>query len=648
MKRLLLVLFTSLFLLPGCDKFLDVVPEEDITTLSTVFETKQEALIWMKGCYSFLYERVASLKKNEAFLGSDEVVCGDYIRNQGEFVGVDIISGLQNSLIPFGNLWIQKESSGAVRFRSDLYTAINHCNVFIDRIDQVYNMEDAEKREWKAEIKALKAYYYFELLRRYGPIILVPQNLDPNISISEMQIPRSHVDTCFAAIVRLCNEAAQDLTPFNAKESSHRAYFSKESTLALKARALLYQASALFNGNPDYANFKNKNGEPLFSATSDPEKWRRAAEAAEEAIEVCLANGRHLVDNLSSTTELQTHMLNIEGSMRTFNFSSSEALLMCKGESIVYGDHFCYYTLPSPNSDTYKTNLGTCMSPSLKMVEMFYTINGLPIEQDQTYGGGNRYGMTQEIDPYDTEVVAMREDIPMLHTRREPRFYATIAADRCYWRLGSKPEHLYKMEAYQGENFGLKERKIDATVPQNLSGYWLKKWSFSNIELYTYKNNLDAFGESPYPVMRMAELYLAAAEAWNECGELAKAYENINVVRKRAGIPTVQESWAMARDKNKVNNKEGMREIIRQEWNIEFAFEGMRYWNLRRWKTAHIELNEKQYGWNVVGKTKEKFYNDGKPVIVGSSNKFVAPRDYLYPIQSEEILISGCVQNPGW
>ena len=59
-------------------------------------------------------------------------------------------------------------------------------------------------------------------------------------------------------------------------------------------------------------------------------------------------------------------------------------------------------------------------------------------------------------------------------------------------------------------------------------------------------------------------------------------------------------------------------------------------------------MNENQYGWNVLGDTREKFYNNSRPVIVNSKNKFVAPRDYLYPIRSEEILISGCVQNPGW
>ena len=187
-------------------------------------------------------------------------------------------------------------------------------------------------------------------------------------------------------------------------------------------------------------------------------------------------------------------------------------------------------------------------------------------------------------------------------------------------------------------------------MPQNLTGYWVKKWSCSKAELYTYSNSLRGMGMAPYPVIRLAEMYLIAAEAWNEYGgNNAKVYENLNVVRKRAGIPDVEGSWRNAKDKSKVTEQKGLREIIQQEWNIEFAFEGMRFWNLRRWKTANVELNEKLYGWNVVGNRAETFYNNGKgPVIVYSNNTFVAPRDYFWPIRSEEAITSGCVQNPGW
>lgn len=91
-----------------------------------------------------------------------------------------------------------------------------------------------------------------------------------------------------------------------------------------------------------------------------------------------------------------------------------------------------------------------------------------------------------------------------------------------------------------------------------------------------------------------------------------------------------------------------MREIIRQETNIELAFEGHRFWNLRRWKTAHEELNDPLYGWNVLGVDAETFYNHGEPVVVWRKRGFSVPKDYLFPIRSEEAQVSGVVQNPGW
>lgn len=659
MRRMLFI-FSLLLLLSlwRCSNFLDVVPEEDMTTLNTIFETREGASSWLMSCYAFLQLPLTDVSINEAFVGADEFVAGDYLRNSSvEWPGLKIASGLQNSLNPYGNLWVNEEfrqnddGSLTLTGREDYYTAINLCNIFIDRIDQVYNMETEEKREWKAEVKAVKAYYYFELVRRYGPIVLMPESVDPNINVEDMKMPRSHVDTCFAAIVRLCDEAADSLRTSDMQESSRRAYFCKEAALALKARALLYQASDLFNGNNDYANFVNKNGEPLFSTVKDKEKWRRAAEAAEEAIEVAIASGKRLIDDEVGNTDLQTYMLNIENSVLTYGFSNDEALWMIKkynnGDN---GGSFYTYTVPRLKDDPYGYNTGTCLSPSLKMVEMFYTANGLPIDQDPTYGGGNVYGMTREIDPYYTDVVVLDEDVPVLHTKREPRFYADIAADRCYWRQGTTEDELYKVEAYQGEQFGMQETRINATVPQNLSGYWLKKWLSSSVSLELYSGSVGSLGECPYPVIRLAELYLIAAEAWNEYldGPDERVYDNIDVVRERAGIPDVRTSWAMARDRERVNTQSGMREIIRQEWNIEFAFEGMRYWNLRRWKTAHIELNENLYGWNVVGSTANTFYRNGRPVVVYSGNTFVAPRDYLYPISSEEIMKSSCVQNPGW
>ncbi len=92
-----------------------------------------------------------------------------------------------------------------------------------------------------------------------------------------------------------------------------------------------------------------------------------------------------------------------------------------------------------------------------------------------------------------------------------------------------------------------------------------------------------------------------------------------------------------------------MRGIIHDEWNIEFMFEGRRFYNLRRWMTAPEELNTPLYGWNILGDTEERFFNNFvEPVPVWKKRGFSVPRDYFFPIGSEEVMITGCKQNPGW
>ena len=652
-KRILPLLLLPLFLFSACGDWLDVVPESDIATIDTDFETYADAYAWLKSCYVFL-QGPANRMNNVAFWGSDEMVADNYFRNtlaSFDPAGMNILEGRQTVLAPYDDFWFNKYAwEGGKTARDDYYTAIVMCNHFITRIDKVYNLSDNDKKEWKAEVKALKAYFYFELVRRYGPVIIVPEDVDPNADVETLKYPRLHVDTCFNYIVRLCDEAAPDLPSASRKKSERRGYFNREAAMALKARALCYQASDLFNGNPDYANFVNKNGEPLFSSSKDPEKWKRAADAAIEVIAYATENGISLTQGKVGNTPLQSTMLDIEESVQSFSWMNDEALWMVRLQTYMNGPFT--YTMPNFDDGSLHTLMGACYVPTMKMVEMFYTENGLPIDQDLRWvGAGNPYALSEETDPKYTDVVALNEPVVNLHRRREPRFYADIAADRCYWRLGTSTSQVYKVEAYQDEKFGLQEERLNSLLPQNITGYFLKKWCSSKGTLQAHQSSLTSLGESPAIMFRLAEMYLIAAEALNEYKAAPddEVYRYLNVVRERAGIPDVEEAWKNARDPNKVNTQEGMRDIIRQEWNIEFAFEGYRYWNVRRWKIANTEFNESVYGWNVLGSDANSFYNNGQgPVVVYTGNTFVAPRDYLYPIRSEEVQRSGCVQNPGW
>ncbi len=640
MKKYLLSILCGILLLPGCN-YLDMVPEKDIETIESLFEQRTKVESWWKGLYGELNLLFADFRDNIAYLGADEFVTCQalYKSTLYHLDGLKVADGLQMSQNPYGSIWYK------------MYVIIRNCNIFLENIDHTYNMSEDDRNWWKADVKAIKAYVYFELVRHYGPICLVPQNMPVNLPVKDYQLPRQHVDTCFKEIINLLDEAMEYVPKRSQRISNYGHTFCLEALYALKAKTLLYAASPLFNGNAFYSDFRNKNGELLFNATPDRNKWLLAAEAADKAAEMCAEGGLTLISGASGkSTKLLNTMLDIEN-MTFSRFNNDEYLLEWK-----YASPHYLFLLPRliGDEDNYDSQALGCLSPSMKMVEMYYTENGLPIDADITWNYANRYKLGSESSPAYEGVIPMNTAVVNLHLRREPRFYASIAGDRMYWQRGTNTankDYNLLVKAHKGEEpWGTQYDFIVSNSWQNINGYWLKKHLFSWYNTLGYSNNLQ--NNETAAIIRLAEVYLMQAEAWNEYLDApdSRVYDPLDKVRERAGILPVREAWgSYSNNPTKVTTKVGMRDIIRQEYNVEFAFEGHRYWNLRRWLIAHQTMNEKQYGWNVIGTTDQAFYNyETGPVVVWSSNKFVAPRDYLTPFDAEEILTSGMVQNPGW
>ena len=168
---------------------------------------------------------------------------------------------------------------------------------------------------------------------------------------------------------------------------------------------------------------------------------------------------------------------------------------------------------------------------------------------------------------------------------------------------------------------------------------------------------------SPFPKVRLAELYLNYAEAAVEMGDVAAAMEYVNRVRVRAGIPTVQDAWGSI---GITPDQARMRQIVRQERQIELYLEAHNFWDMRRWMLAEDYFNRIPRGANVRGATMADFaqetFLDGREVVgvnaegVGprstspiSHRVFIAPTHYLMPIPDREVNINrNLVQNPGY
>lgn len=643
----ILILICSVYFFSGCDDYLDLVPEDDILTIPKIFETRSGAGQWMIDA-NLLFNMLAIHQTgNPALMGADEYTAGTYARVDKVLTSFYIADGLQTALSPLGDIWDYKSA----------YYYIRLCNTFLEHIGDVYNLRAGELETWTAEIKALKAFYYFELMKRYGPFTLVPKNIDIYAPIEEQRQQRSPMDSCVQAISTLLDEAIPHLTPLREKDASRREFFSKEGAMGLKARVLLYAASPLFNGGiSPYKDMKNKDGSALFSP-EDKEKWRIAAEYADETIEYLEGWGYKLISGTTTeATPLLNTMRDLESSLWAPNFqNSTEAIMIVSGINSIY-----QYLLPrlgTKESDPYYSSvLEGILGTNIRMVNKFYTVNGLPISEDKTWVYGDGYGMAQERDVRYTNVVPLSTDVLALHLDREPRFYATIAAPGLYWQLGPGSYNRLLVDSRRGQLFGVTQDRIISRVRQNLTGYYVKKGTRSDIRLPDYFNGISTFQQGATVYMRLAELYLIAAEAWNEYEgpngiHRDKIFDRLNAVRERAGIPTVQESWGeYGINPNKFNEQAGLRDIIRREKTIEFMFEGHRFWDVRRWGTAIAEgWNDKPMAWVVLGETWQEFFNNGQgPVVVWDDAYFNPARDYLFPIKSEEAMVSGIVQNPGW
>ena len=645
MKKIFLTLLVLFFLGAGCNDYLDLIPEKDIETIESIFERRTSASDFLVACYAGITEgmRIGHQPTYPPLTTGGEHT-SEYLRystNGISPIRALINEGNQNTTSPNYNLWSM--SGGAGR---SVYSSIRYCNIFIDNIDKVYDMTQSEKDAWKAEVMCVKAYYYLEMMKFYGPIVLIPENMDPNASTAELQLPRSPIDECVEAIVDLVDEAMPNLESMSAKNRSRLGYFSTESALFLKARALMLAASPLFNGNDWYSNFKNRDGEQLVSTEYDNEKWKRAGEAIDAALLACSTMNLHSGETAKNTPMLNT-IRDIQMSVYNNNYSleNSEWIFMTK-RSLQSDLHNQLPRYNSMSGNLYNSDVSGSLATHIRIVEMYNSVNGVPIEYDKTWPYDDRYLMGEERSPEYTNVVPLNEKVLNLHLRREPRFYAHIAADQTFWEMGNNK--YVRMHAYRNAEHGTQLSIIDRQLPQNISGYWIKK----NIhpESTPDKNVIMAHSNAPYMIMRLTDLYLMQAEAWNEySGPSEKVYAAIDVVRERAGILPIRDAWQQfSSDPGKVLSKEGLREEIRRERMIELAFEGHHFFDLRRWKTAHIVLNEPQKGWDVLGEDTRTFYNNEEgPIEVWNKGSFDR-RDYLWPIKMEETMTANIVQNPGW
>lgn len=637
-KTYIVYLILTMFILSSCSDYLDIVPDK-AQEIELMFERKEAAYRALATCYHYLPQE-DGVYSTSAF-ASDELTTPI----AKETPGVELMRGKQSVDNPIMGLWNDTYPYG--RMQESLFKAIRACNIFIENIDLVKDMKIEEKESWKSEAIFLKAYYHFLLFRQYGPIPIVDSNLPITASVEEVRIVRKPVDEVIDYIVSTIDLSITNL-PIRITSSNDFGRIDKLIAYSIKSRVLLYAASPLFNGNATfYDTFKDKNGTKLFNTTYDKEKWKKALDAAEYAIQLAAANGvkmyefEGIVPTFDTLDIKQPEVQALYNYRYMFTERWNSELIWGNSNPVNDGDWWSLQAasmMINPEASA-QAAAWQWVSPTIQAAEAYYTKNGLPIDQDLTFKYANRFGLARvtDADKYHA-MTGSTIMIPNLHLGREPRFYASIGFDKGIYRTwGQKWNLLMK----KGETYGRRGNTNDYVI----SGYVLKKVCHPNSEGDAY-NKLVTY---PWPIIRLAELYLNYAEAYNEYyGPDQKVYDALNNIRVRSDVPTVEAAWSnplLARTLDKHKSQDGLRDIIRQERRIELAFEGHRNFDVRRWLEGDQYFNNPVTGWSVDGSSTSTFY----VVKTIGQRSFITPRDYLFPIKYSEILVnSNLVQNPGW
>lgn len=545
-------------------------------------------ILCLNGCDYLDYDESSGKTKEEAYGYFDNIknmvsyVYAQLPQDLGCVDGAMMESATDNSVYTWENNKIYYLNNGTwspLRLVDDawkLWKGIRGANSFLENFDPqtLQRFEfSADYSDWiKAadlfpyEVRALRAYYYFELAKRYGDIPLVTRTHENYEEFNAVE--KSSFDEVIAFIVKECSEVASKLPVDYDEYNGETGRVTKGMALALKSRALLYAAS------------------PLHNPTNDIKKWEEAAKAAYEVIGMDVYQLPKIADDplyKGGDDVLASKQLIFE--RRNADMSNSfEARNEPMGYQGAQGGN----------------------TPTQNLVDAFEMADGTPFDW-------NNQEHVKHIYFDDAGKPS-----------RDPRLYLNVLTNGSKWLKET-------VETFEGG-------KHSSIAGSTLTGYYLRKYMNPSVSLDPVKPNKL---RHHYILFRYAEVLLNYAESMNEWlgpdangGDEAPltARDALNMVRRSAGMRDIMDMG------------DEFTRRLHNERRIELAFEGHRFYDIRRWKIADDENVKNIYGVKIVkdnaGFTYEK-------VLI--EERIWEDKMYLFPFPQEEIYINSYLtQNPGW
>jgi hypothetical protein len=443
----------------------------------------------------------------------------------------------------FGNL---KIGGGLLEWWEQSYSAIRSLNVFIQRVPAA-PVDDAFRKERTAEARFLRAYNYFSMVKRYGgvPIITQPQAIDaPKDSLYPKRATEKAV---YDFVISEIDAFANDLPVTNTSADYGRP--TKYAALALKCRAALYAGSIAQFGTVKL------NGVVGIAASEAPAYYQVAYDAAK----TIMNSGNYTLYNKNADKAMNFRNIFLDKNNSEVIFARKHAFtsIQAGGNGWAYD----FFQCPVPNA----WGAGNQDGPYLEMIEEFEHIDG-------TSGKLDRTNIQQGLWTTD-----------QLWANKDPRFFATIYTQNTKWKGGLIDFH-----------YGIVRSDGTIQTDGSYNGVLAKGnqlWVGVGFGVMKYLDeSKDNFGDisssgTDWIGFRYGEILLNYAEAAFELSKTNEALDAINQIRSRAGIALLS---VIDRDK------------IRHERKVELAFEGHRYWDVRRWRTAVADLSKNNSGLRYI------------------------------------------------
>ena len=626
----------ALILTTSCNDYFDQVPDGRLS-LEEIFTTRNGALKYLSNVYTFLPDEFNQRQVKETSL----------YRTPGPWTGAcdEAEWTLDNKSKLINNNTIDATEGTMTLYRwKSWFSGIHEAAVFTQYVDKA-PLTVTERKQWKAEARALRAIYYFYLVRTYGPVPLLEKDFPMDTPSNELQLSRNTVDECFNFIVSELKGAQNDglLEDASTDKVSGVGRIDKAIAQAFIIEALTYRASWLFNGEcPYYADLANLDGTKLFPNTPDEAtkkaNWQKVVDECKSFLSD-YANRYHLM-----YTDIEGKAVadaDAEGFSPTESCRRAVRTLFSEmgnnKEMIFYridnsAGTMQYDRMPNKSGNTASNRGGSLLGATQEMVDAYFMANG-----ESPINGYESDGMTPIINVesgYTEEGVSSGDykaadgtlyaqaGTQMMYVNREPRFYTDITFSNSIWFEGN--EGGYTVDFTYNGSCGKKQGKNDYTS----TGYLVRKCMDSG------ENNQKLV----CVLLRLTNIYFNYIEALAHVDPTNEdIWTYMNIIRKRAGIPGYGETPRLV----KPTTSAEVLDLVRKEKRIELSFENCRYFDIRRWGLVEY-FNKPVHGMNVNYDGNEFFK---RTEIVNRT----FDRQYFFPIPQSEIDIDkNLVQNTGF